>query len=573
MFEVNAETIEKFKKLQTKRGLAQILEIKYKDLIYNLHIIPNKSKYTKFTIPKKNGGKRTIFAPSSGIMEIQKRLSKILLEIYPSKSCVHGFTKSKSILTNAKQHLRRKHLVNIDLKNFFPTINFGRVQGIFKAYPFHFNYDMATTLAQICCYRRKLPQGAPTSPIISNFVCRKLDNQLMKFCIELNCTYSRYADDITISTNQKILPKAIGVFNLNGFKLSKKIISIITQNDFLINNLKVRYSGNYNRKKVTGIKVNKFLNVERTYIRKVRAMLHAWEKYKISGASIEHFNRCLGIDSLPDNPEFIYERKLIGMIGFIGNVRGKDDEIYHKLYRRIKKLSPDANLSIIIRKDQIESFPILFGEGKTDWKHIKASLLDFKANGLFTGLEVTFKEYESYDKINYSELLKMCETLAKGSILKNKHIFMFDRDVNNILNRISDNQNEFKNWGNNVYSFAIPQPPHRDFTQVCIEHYYTDSDLKTKDKSGRRLYLSNEFDVNNGKHLIEELTYHYIRRLKTPYPFIIDYGVLNNSKENVALSKNNFANNILEKKEGFDNFSFQYFESILTIIQDIINDE
>ena len=98
-----------------------------------------------------------------------------------AKSSSHGFVFGRSIATNSKRHVRKKFVLNLDLEDFCPTINFGRVRGLFMSFPFHFNAEVATLLAQICTFDNHLPQGAPTSPIISNFICSKLDSEMSRF--------------------------------------------------------------------------------------------------------------------------------------------------------------------------------------------------------------------------------------------------------------------------------------------------------------------------------------------------------------------------------------------------------
>jgi hypothetical protein len=115
----------------------------------------------------------------------------------------HGFKRKRSIMSNALKHQKRRYVFNIDLQDFFPTINFGRVRGFFiKDVNFMLHPKVATILAQIACYDNGLPQGAPSSPVISNLVGQILDIRLCKLASENGCTYSRYADDITFSTNK-----------------------------------------------------------------------------------------------------------------------------------------------------------------------------------------------------------------------------------------------------------------------------------------------------------------------------------------------------------------------------------
>ena len=556
--------------VETKRQLANVLNVKYKDLAYNLYKLSDDEKYIEFRIKKRGKGDRLIIAPNSGIKFIQKNLSEILLEIYPDKNCVHGYVKGKGIRSNALIHVKKKNVINIDLEEFFPSINFGRVRGIFKSKPFNFNDEISTTLAQICCYKGILPQGAPTSPIISNFICRSLDNAMLNLARRGKFNYTRYADDITFSTNMLPITKEIGNISNNILHLSTELEEIINTNGFKINESKTRFAHNNNRQEVTGLIVNKFPNVKRNYVRHVRAMIHALEKYEISNAAREHFEKYNYKHKRELNIEVSYIYELAGKIGYIGMIKGKDDPIYIKMSQRIKKLYPNIKLPIIQRESDLSNYPIIYGEGKTDWKHLKAALEYFKLKGEFLDLEFNYRKYEDHVQINNMVLIAMCESLPKLEPRKFKTICLFDRDDKSINKRASENGTNFKYWGDNVYSVLLPKPKHRQFEEICIEHYYTDEDIQIKDKNGRRLFLSSEFDKVTAKHLTEDLIYTNKNYLQSKYPRIIDYVLDPNTGKNKALSKNSFADNILNKDTLFLKVNFENFRILFELLQEII---
>ena len=176
-------------------------------------------------------------------------------------------------------HVHRRCIVNIDLKDFFSQITFPRIRGMFLKYPFNLPSKAATVLAQIVTCDSVLPQGAPTSPIISNFICAKMDGDLWRFACKNKLRYSRYADDLTFSTNAKQLPEALGEFSLdNTFILSEKLKQIIEKrNHFFINGKKTRCMKRDARQEVTGLTVNDKVNVSHKYIKQIRAMLHDWQ--------------------------------------------------------------------------------------------------------------------------------------------------------------------------------------------------------------------------------------------------------------------------------------------------------
>ena len=203
------ELRSKFFAVKTVRDIARLLDVKYNDLIYFLYRTNQKRRYSSFDIKKKNGKIRKISAPSPNIKILQQKLNQVLQAVYSPKPSVHGFVNQRSVVTNATKHIGKKYVFNIDLKDFFPTINFGRVRGMFMGKPYNLPQKVSTVLAHLCCHDRELPQGAPTSPIISNMICGKLDSQLQQLASKYRCTYSRYADDMTFSTTLKKCPSGI----------------------------------------------------------------------------------------------------------------------------------------------------------------------------------------------------------------------------------------------------------------------------------------------------------------------------------------------------------------------------
>lgn len=335
---------EEFWNLSSAENIANLLEIRYKDLIYYLYRLPYTKKYYSFEIQKKNGKPRVISSPTASLKILQQKLNYILSVIFIPKLSSHGFVKGRSIKTNASTHLKRKYVLNIDLKDFFPSINFGRVRGMFMAYPYRLSSSVATVLAQICCYNNELPQGAPTSPIISNMICAKLDSELLYLAKQNKCLFTRYADDITFSTSKKRFPKTIAYTDetTNQIHVGDDLNNIIENNGFSINDEKVWFRARDRRQTVTGLVVNDVVNVNRKYKNQVRAMLHALEKYSPEKTKKEfeskYFNnntpewKCL--------PKF--ELVLKGKIEYIGMIRGRKSDIYLKFLSELKRISPNT---------------------------------------------------------------------------------------------------------------------------------------------------------------------------------------------------------------------------------------
>src|SRR5258707_3815090 len=208
------------KAVSSLNALADLLDFKPKAVSYILYKISSASKYTTFEIPKRSGGQRTIKAPIDKLKNLQRKLADLLQdcqhEIEKARDLedrtAHGFKRGKSIVTNARQHRGRRWVLNLDLEDFFPSINFGRIRGfLIKNRDFALNEKVATVIAQTACHDNTLPQGSPCSPVISNLVAHVLDMHLVKLASGAGCTYSRYADDLTFSTNEKKFPAEIAV--------------------------------------------------------------------------------------------------------------------------------------------------------------------------------------------------------------------------------------------------------------------------------------------------------------------------------------------------------------------------
>jgi len=569
----NKDKISKFLEVETDRELASVLSTAYKTLKYNLYKVHDEYKYEVFEIKKRNGGIRRICAPISGIKRLQRNLAIILNHLHSPKFCVHGYVKERSIITNAKSHINKRIVVNIDLKDFFPSINFGRVRGLFMSYPFNFDSKVSTVLAQICCFDGCLPQGAPSSPMLSNYICYSLDNQLLRLARECKVNYSRYADDITFSTNLKELPSEIGTIKESTLFLSDRLTYIIEDNGFAVNREKIRFAFKSNRQEVTGLIVNKRINLNRKYIRHVRAMIHAWEKYGIDNAAIEHFQKYNFKNKKVNNYSHSFINELSGKIGYIGHVKGKENSVYRSLFKRVKALDPE--IRIPLPKNVLDSnTSIIFCEGITDGMHLTSALSYFKSKGEFVELDIYFYQYTKDIEINNDRLLKACQTRNALKRSNRIEIYLFDRDVPNINNKVADLPLLYRSWGKNIYSMLLPVPSHRSFDEICIEHYYTDEEIKTKTKKGFRIYLSNEFDKITGKHLTEEeIIYPNTSHLKASHPRIIDDNVQKLSiGKNIALPKRLFAEYISRGNGDFKKISFENFRGVFEQISQIVKE-
>ncbi len=323
-------TLEDFREANSIEDLAKILGYTAKSLSYLVYILDASLKYYSFEIRKRNGGKREILRPHFKLKLLQKILSYKLYECLLDEknkeerpdSFSHAFQKGKSITTNARQHRNKRWVFNTDLEDFFGAINFGRVRGVLiKDRSFQFKEPIATLVAQIVCFDNKLPQGAPTSPIISNIVARSLDIKLVGLASKNGCTYTRYADDITFSTNKNLFPAQIALpsnIDPNNWVSSQKLKETIDQSGFKENESKTRMQYKRGKQIVTGLTVNKRINVQREYRKNVRIMVRSFCQtgsfYLPKGLKHRAYNKAKGQDL--SNPTKILQ----GMLGFIDTI-------------------------------------------------------------------------------------------------------------------------------------------------------------------------------------------------------------------------------------------------------------
>jgi retron-type reverse transcriptase len=273
---------------RTKPELALLLGVKSAALTYVLYVLKPDTQYSTFTIPKKSGGIRTICSPSDRLKLIQSALSELLQDCLDELTAVklkedhdfrsnlsHGFLRNRSIITNAQIHTNQKNVLNLDLKDFFDKFNFGRVRGFFITNnDFKLHEHIATVIAQIACYDNKLPQGSPCSPIITNLITHILDIKLAALAESYSCIYSRYADDITFSTREKVFPPKLMSEISGEYIPGKKLKSEIRRAGFEINPTKTRIQFQDSRQDVTGLVVNKKPNVKSEYWRTAKSQCH-----------------------------------------------------------------------------------------------------------------------------------------------------------------------------------------------------------------------------------------------------------------------------------------------------------
>jgi RNA-directed DNA polymerase len=254
--------------------------------------IATTSHYIHFQIPKKTGGVREISAPLPRLKQAQQWILDNILERIVLHPTAHGFRRGRSIITNAQPHVGALVVINLDLQNFFPSISYSRVKGIFRS--IGYSESIATILGLICTEpdvtaveldgrsyyiaqnQRYLPQGAPTSPALTNLLCRRLDRRLDRLASSRGFVYTRYADDLTFSTADSEKLREIG-------NILKGTTGIVTHEGLTIHPDKTRVLRQSQQQEVTGVVVNQKLNVDRSTLKRFRATLYQIEKDGLAG--------------------------------------------------------------------------------------------------------------------------------------------------------------------------------------------------------------------------------------------------------------------------------------------------
>ena len=510
-----------------RNELADFLGIPRKKLTHILYVKKPDSYYMQFEIPKKSGEPRIINAPTGALKSVQKRILFALEKMTSDESVYktnisHAFQKKRSIITNAKIHRNKKIVINFDLNDFFGSFHFGRVCGFFqKNQHFKLPYEVAVAITQLVCFNGALPQGAPTSPMITNLISQIMDVKLLKLAKKYKLDFTRYADDLTFSTNDKKFLEKYDEFH----EQLKRTISFL---GFEINEAKTRLQFCDSHQTVTGLTVNKKVQVPRNYYKRVRAMAHSLYKngsYNIDGEE-GTINQLEGRFSFIDQL-IKYNNKNDGKKNRLGTFCAREIDyqklLYYKYFFAAVK-------------------PLLVTEGQTDITYLKAalknlymqypSLISKKEDGTFE-FKVSFlnrtdrlsyflgyskdgadamgclynffktsksKEYPNY----YEYFLKI-----SGSKAHNPVIFIFDNELetkDKPLKKFFDNyvkdEETKKKMKTQLYAHLLKSTnlysvtnPILDVSskEAEIEHLFSDEVLETK-IDGKPLSLSGDYD-------------------------------------------------------------------------------
>ena len=352
-----------FSEMKNKQDLLILLNY-VKQILYREKAIPfelrhlnyhqnpkaNRNRYTQFQVSKKSGGSRTISAPNPGLKAIQRCLNVIFQTIYTPNKAATGFLSGKSIVSNASIHVGNAYVYNADLKDFFSSIDQARIWGRLKFPPFNLNeysgrLELNNAIVSLCCHeveverfdennnwvkikKKVLPQGAPTSPTITNIICERLDYLLSAVARRFGLRYTRYADDITFSSMHNVYKK--------GGEFDKEFRRIVTQQNFFLKESKIRVQNEAYRQEVTGLLVNDKVNVKKRYIKQLRMWIYYWECYGYEKAT-EIFMRFS--NEYDDMKKSNLRGIISGKLHFLKMVKGENDRSYIILKNRFETLS------------------------------------------------------------------------------------------------------------------------------------------------------------------------------------------------------------------------------------------
>ncbi len=275
--------------LNSARALSLAMDIDVGELRFLAYANPVSSvtHYVHFEVPKRRGGTRTISAPMPRLKAVQRWILDNFLSRIPVHDCAHGFVPERSIVTNATPHIDQDVVINCDIKDFFPTVTYPRVKGLWRS--FGFSEASSTILALLCTApetteveidgerlhvargARHLPQGAPTSPMITNLICRQMDTRLKAMSEDLGFAYTRYADDMTFSASGDEALDHIG-------HMLGRARYVVEDEGFALHPDKTRVLRRGQRQEVTGVVVNEKLSVARDTLRRFRAVLFQIER-------------------------------------------------------------------------------------------------------------------------------------------------------------------------------------------------------------------------------------------------------------------------------------------------------
>ncbi|MFT3864183.1 MAG: reverse transcriptase domain-containing protein [Solirubrobacterales bacterium] len=537
--------------LNSGQAVADLVGVPLQELTWWAWGVRRSECYRHFEVQRKNGKPRLIAAPIPPLKQIQRSLADSFTASYRPPPHVHGFTRGRSPITNASVHVGQRWVFAIDLETFFPSITRKRVRGLFESWPFEYPTEVAILLARLCCFRDALPQGAPTSPIISNFICRGMDRDLGRLAMKHRCYFSRYADDLVFSTDRSEFPTGIASYETGKALPSAALEAIVDRAGFKINERKTRMQVSFQRQLVTGLVVNEKTNVSRRYIRGLRAVLYIWKRYGRVEAARSLRRASPDSNWPPGKPLPSLEAVVRGRVQYVGSVRGWDDPAYRRLAQKLSECDAHFRPPTVVSEKPLTAN--LYTEGSTDMRHIRAALKNFHSQEEFLNLtlEITDETARNNDQRLKEHLEHLAQFDAPGF-----SVGVFD--VDSEISKEATGTDGWKEFGPRVVAVGIACPPWRkEHDPRCIEMLYEDSILETRDDEGRRIYRLNEFDpVTSIHHSESSVVPHAPKGKKT---LIADLVFEVGTGNQLARSKESFARAVEDEPESLPTLSFEGF--------------
>lgn len=547
---------------EARKEVAKLINIELRAITYVLYKKGIEESYKSFEIPKKAGGTRVIDSPNKQLKRIQRQLGKKIYDIHKNyidqkriaSNISHGFETGKGIITNARIHKNKKYLLNIDIANFFSSINFGRVQGYFnKSQEFMFSKEVSTIISQLVCYEKKLPQGAPTSPIISNLIFNIVDLRILSLAKKYKLSYTRYADDMSFSTNNR-------AFQTDYIEFIQELKVLLKNSGFDINESKTRLEYYSSRQDVTGLTVNKKINARRKFIKQTRAMV----------------DQLLKTDSFKIDGVIGTEEQLEGRLAFINQLDwyNNDLESENKKNKGNKKYISGLNT----REKQYQYFlfykyffrpskPTIVTEGKTDIIHIKAALMKYSDRypNLITKNDSGKYVFNLYF-LNKTKRLKYFLGIVQNGADTMKNIWNFYNGKNNcdnIFKYINDKSGYgvIRDVNPVILLFDNEQNPDKPLRKFLKHIGMNAESNKPFLKLNANLYLQKIPRINNSDSEIEDL---YSKEL-------LNISINGKKFEKIVEDEDTFSKDIFSKYilEHYQEIDFKNFLPLLDSINNI----
>jgi RNA-directed DNA polymerase len=546
-----------FLALQSRQELADWLGVDDRDLRYMLYVLDSDRKYTTFKIKKRNGSDRIIEAPHPALKALQRKLLAVMVEIAPASGIAKGYVRDRSTIDHAWLHRRKRYLVLADLKDFFPSITFPRVRGALLARPFALHPQVATCVAQLCCKDGALPQGAPTSPVLSNLICRALDHSLLRLAKKHRMAVSRYADDICLSTSMRAVPEQIAVSDGVTWRAGDELRAIVSKARFELNDTKFKVQPADTRQLVTGLVVNQGVSIPRTWRRQLRVLMHLMKRYGLAKATA--VARSWTRPPAARREFLSLEQVIRGKSHYAQYVDHRCGRSYSmslfRSYSGLRRLLPRP----------LNGFPLrIMTEGKTDLLHLEAAHAYFVEGGDFGHMRPRFLNFVG--DTGDVELLKTLNRIAKSDIAE-LTVGFFDCDNAKFMKDAGLAPGAVVQLGSAVFAACLASPPNLTGAPFCVELLYPRAQLCASASDSRRVFLPDEFDPKSGVSLDG-----LYRRTHPKSSLLVTDQVLRISDSySSLLAKSDFATQVHQRIAPFDQMDFEGFRPTFELLDAVID--